>query len=55
LFSLRITVDLCRLWHATGKADQARQQLSEAIGGFHDGLAEVDLRAANELLTQLTG
>ena len=54
LFSLRVTVDLCRLWQATGKTDQARQQLSQAIGGFHEGFSEVDMRAANALLTQLT-
>lgn len=54
LFSLRVTVDLCRLWQATGKADHARRQLGEAIAGFHEGFAEVDLRAARELLAQLS-
>jgi len=55
LFSLRVTVDLCRLWQTAGKTNQARRQLSEAIAGFHEGFSEVDRRAANELLTQLTG
>src|SRR6185503_13154486 len=35
LFALRATVDLCRLWLAAGKSDQARQRLTEALSGFH--------------------
>jgi len=53
LFGLRITVDLCRLWHATGKVDPARRQLRRAVAGFREGFSDSDLRSANELLTQL--
>jgi tetratricopeptide (TPR) repeat protein len=54
LFGLRITVDLCRLWQATGNLDRARRQLGRAIAGFHEGSGEVDLRAANELFARLS-
>jgi len=55
LFALRITVDLCRLWQSTGKAEQARRQLGTLLAGFDEGSAEVDVRAASKLLTKLSG
>lgn len=54
LFSLRATVELCRLWQATGQADHARQHLGAAIAGFEAGSTELELRLANELLGQLS-
>lgn len=51
LFSLRSTVDLCRLWQSTGKTEHARRQLSQTIAGF----PEADRRAATDLLAQLNG
>jgi tetratricopeptide (TPR) repeat protein len=53
LFGLRATVDLCRLWVATGKRDPARPRLSEALGVFDEGFGETDLREARALLDEL--
>ena len=50
LFGLRATVDLCRLWLAAGKSDQARQRLTEALSGFDDSPDETDVREASALL-----
>lgn len=53
LFGLRATVDLCRLWVAAGKTDEARERLGAALTGFTEGFGEFDLRAATELLSSL--
>ena len=55
LFSLRSTIDLCRLWQSTGKTEPALRQLSQTIAGVHAGFPEADRRAATELLAQLNG
>ena len=47
------TVDLCRLWRTTGKLDEARRRLSEALGTFDEGFAETDLHEARALLDEL--
>jgi DNA-binding winged helix-turn-helix (wHTH) protein/tetratricopeptide (TPR) repeat protein len=53
LFGLRATADLCRLWHAAGKRDQAHAGLSEALGKFDEGFGETDLREARTLLDEI--
>ncbi len=53
LFGLRATVDLCRLWLATGKRSEARQRLGEALSAFDEGFDETDLREARALLDEL--
>ncbi len=51
---LRATVALCRLWRHGGPPSQARQILSEIYGWFTEGFDTCDLRAARELLTQMS-
>lgn len=50
LFGLRATVDLCRLWQATGRGKAARQRLSEIIAEFEGAGEGVDLDEARRLL-----
>jgi adenylate cyclase len=51
---LRATTALCRLWQRQGKNAQAYRVLSELYGWFTEGFETHDLRAAQELLQQLS-
>jgi DNA-binding winged helix-turn-helix (wHTH) protein/predicted ATPase len=50
---LRAVTDLCRLWHEQGKADEARDRLSETVAWFSEGFETADLRDAKALLKEL--
>ena len=51
---LRATVSLCRLWHAQGKQEQARQMLAEIYHWFTEGFDTADLKEAKALLEELS-
>jgi hypothetical protein len=53
MLGVRATVDLCRLWLAAGKRDEARQRLTRALTGCGEGFAGVDLRSARQLLEEI--
>lgn len=50
LFGLRATVDLCRLWQATGRGKAARKRLTEIIAEFEGSGGGIDLDDARRLL-----
>lgn len=50
LFELRATMSLCRLWHAQGKTQRARQRLAETVGWFTEGFDTPELQKAHALL-----
>jgi predicted ATPase len=50
---LRAVTDLCRLWREQGKADEARDRLSETVAWFTEGFETADLRDAKALLEEL--
>jgi predicted ATPase len=51
---LRATMALCRLWQRQGKTAEAYRTLSELYGWFTEGFDTLDLRAAQELLHELS-
>jgi predicted ATPase len=53
-WELRATVSLCRLWQQQGRMDEARRTLAEIYGWFTEGFDTPDLRAARELLEELS-
>jgi predicted ATPase len=53
-FELRAVVSLSRLWQKQGKAEDARQLLTEIYDWFTEGFETADLREAKALLTELT-
>lgn len=50
---IRSSIRVSGLWLGTGKRNEARQQLTQALAGFTEGFGEVDLRAASELLEKI--
>lgn len=54
LFELRATTSLARLWHAQGRIAEARALLQPVYDWFTEGFDTPDLRAAKDLLGQLT-
>ena len=50
---LRALTGLARLWKAAGRAPLALRLLSRALGGFTEGFATADLRAARSLVAEL--
>jgi predicted ATPase len=53
-WSLRAAISLARLRRDLGRADAAREALSAVYGRFSEGFGTADLRAAQQLLTELT-
>jgi predicted ATPase len=53
-WELRATVSLCRLWQEQGRADEARQMLSQIYGWFTEGFDTPDLQEAKALLEALS-
>jgi predicted ATPase len=51
---LRAVIRLSRLWQRQGKKAEARRVLDECYGWFTEGFGTVDLRQAQDLLTELT-
>jgi len=51
---LRSTMQLARLWQATGKITEAYRMLRKTYGWFSEGFDTPDLKAAKELLDQLS-
>ncbi|HEY7155905.1 MAG TPA: protein kinase [Gemmataceae bacterium] len=49
---LRATMSLCRLRQNQGRLEEARQRLSEVLGGFTEGFATSDLVEAKRLLEE---
>jgi hypothetical protein len=47
-------MSLARLWQKTGKANDARVCLSKIYSSFTEGFDTPDLKAAKELLNQLS-
>jgi DNA-binding winged helix-turn-helix (wHTH) protein/tetratricopeptide (TPR) repeat protein len=54
LFELRAAMTLCRFWRQQGKLEQGRVQLREIYGWFTEGLDTADLRAARDLLDEVS-
>jgi predicted ATPase len=52
-WELRATVNLCRLWQAQGKLEQAWQLLADIYGWFSEGFETPDLQEAQALLDEL--
>ncbi|MFQ5944312.1 MAG: hypothetical protein ACE5JF_12235, partial [Anaerolineales bacterium] len=52
-WELRATVSLARLWRDQGRADEARQRLSEIFNWFTEGFDTLDLKEAKALLDEL--
>jgi predicted ATPase/DNA-binding SARP family transcriptional activator/predicted negative regulator of RcsB-dependent stress response len=52
-WELRATTSLARLWQRQGRADEARQVLSEVFAWFTEGFDSPDLKAAKALLAEL--
>jgi predicted ATPase len=53
-WELRATTSLARLWQAQGRADEARQALTEVYGWFTEGFDTPDLQEADALLKELS-
>ena len=53
-WELRAASSLARLWHGQGRCESARQLLREAARGFPEGSDSRDLRAASDLMAQLS-
>ncbi len=54
LFELRATLDLCRLWLADGRREEACDRLAAVLGGFdNESSVEADLRDARTMLEEL--
>ncbi len=51
---LRATISLCRLWQKTGKAKEAKQMLRKVYSWFTEGFDTPDLKAAKELLDEIS-
>jgi predicted ATPase len=51
---LRAAISLCRLWQKTGKTKEAKATLAKIYGWFTEGFDSPDLKAAKELLDQLS-
>jgi predicted ATPase len=51
---LRAAMSLSRLWQSQGKKAQAQQLLAEIYGWFTEGFDTADLKAAKELLEELS-
>jgi tetratricopeptide (TPR) repeat protein len=51
---LRAVMGLARLWQTTGKRREAHQMLGRIYGWFTEGFDTPDLKAAKELLTELS-
>ena len=49
---LRAAMSLSRLWKRQGKAEEARQVLSEVYGWFTEGFETADLREAQKLIAE---
>ncbi|HYD46958.1 MAG TPA: hypothetical protein VEB21_01355, partial [Terriglobales bacterium] len=50
LFGLRASVELCRFWAATDRADEGRRRLALALAAVDVGDNEIDVRQAQALL-----
>jgi ATP/maltotriose-dependent transcriptional regulator MalT len=53
-WELRATMSLARLWHDRGRGKDAYAMLSSLYACFTEGFATADLRAAQDLLAQLS-
>ncbi len=51
-WELRVAIRLARLWHATGRAAEARALLADTHGRFTEGFGTEDLMAARALLNE---
>lgn len=51
---LRATTSLCRLWQRTGKKKEAQRMLAKIYGWFTEGFDTPDLKAAKELLDEIS-
>jgi predicted ATPase len=51
---LKAVMSLCRLWQKTGKEKEAKRLLAKIYGWFIEGFDTPDLKAAKELLDQLS-
>jgi predicted ATPase len=53
-WALRTALSLCRLWRNAGRGGQARALLAPLYARFGEGFETEDLRAAGELLDELS-
>jgi len=51
---LRATTSLCRLWQKTGNEKEAKRMLAKIYGWFTEGFDTPDLKAAKQLLDDLS-
>jgi predicted ATPase len=51
---LRATMSLCRFWQKTGNEKEASRMLRKLYGWFTEGFDSPDLKAAKELINQLS-
>jgi DNA-binding SARP family transcriptional activator/predicted ATPase len=54
LLELRAATSLARMWHKQGRADEARQMLSNIYGWFSEGFDTPDLKETRALLEELS-
>ena len=54
-FELQAVIDLARLWHRTGRHEEARVRLAPVLAAFPNGLETRDLQDGRELLRVLDG
>jgi predicted ATPase len=52
-WELRVATSLARLWHATGKTDEAMELLSAVYDRFTEGFDTADPRTARALIEEL--
>ena len=55
MLTLRAAVGLSRLWREQGKAEDARQLLTDAYGKFTEGFTTPDLQEPSTLLADRLG
>jgi predicted ATPase len=53
-WELRAAISLSRLWRAASRRDEARELLAGVYGWFTEGFETRDLKAAAEILDELS-
>jgi predicted ATPase len=53
-WELRAATSLARLWRSQGRSGEARDQVGSVYGRFTEGFETADLRAARELLNEIS-